>query len=556
MGVRLSRFIDGVIATAAHARTGMVTGEPDAAARRTWTELHILARRIAGGLMDAGLRPGQAVAVLAGAPAQIAPVAQAIWLAGGSMTMLHQPTPRTDLKAWSDDTLRVLRMIDARAVIIGAPFEPMAEVLEVHGVTHHRIDDLTGGPDLTPVQVDEESVALLQLTSGSTAEPKAVRITHRNLYANLVDATGHLGCDETGVMVSWLPMFHDMGMVGCLLLPMLTGMELVSMTPTDFLGRPVLWAELMSRHHATITTAPNFAWAVLARQLARLEPGSARSGKQDALDLSRLRVAGNGAEPIDPATMRAFTATATRFGLRPEAVNCCYGAAESTLVISMSAMGDPMLVDVVDAAELEQHRRAVPVPATTTGVRQLPMLGRPFPSVQVRVADDNDNPLGERQVGRLQLRGESVTDGYVTPDGFEPARDRDGWLDIGDQGYLVDGQVVVCGRRKDVIIMGGRNIYPTDIERAAAGVQGVRDGNVAAIRLMAGDGVARESFAVLVESRAFGDKAAEDQISREATARIVAEINVRPEVVRVLPPGALPKTPSGKLRRGAARTLL
>jgi fatty-acyl-CoA synthase len=184
------------------------------------------------------------------------------------------------------------------------------------------------------------------------------------------------------------------------------------------------------------------------------------------------------------------------------------------------------------------------------------MLGRPFPSVEVRVVDDQDHPLGERRVGRLQLRGESVTDGYVTPHGFSPARDPDGWLDIGDEGYLVDGQIVVCGRRKDVIIMGGRNIYPTDIERAAAGVRGVRDGNVAAIRLMAGDGVARESFAVLVESRVFGDKTAEEQISREATARIVAEVDVRPAVVRVLPPGALPKTPSGKLRRGAARALL
>lgn len=544
----MSRFVDGVIATAASARTGMVTGEPGVAAHRTWTDLHRLARRIAGGLVAAGLRPGQAVAVLAGAPAQIAPVAQAIWLAGGSMTMLHQPTPRTDLTAWRADTLRVLRMIDARAVIIGAPFEPMANVLEVHGITHHRADDLTGGPDLAPVDVDEESAALLQLTSGSTAEPKAVRITHRNLYANLRDAGEYLECDENGVMVSWLPMFHDMGMVGCLLLPMLTGMELVSVTPTDFLSRPVLWAELMSRHRATITTAPNFAWAVLARQLARLEPGT--------LDLSQLRVAGNGAEPIDPATMRAFTATAARFGLRPEAVNCCYGAAESTLVISMSALGDPMLVDVVDAAELEHHRRAVPVRAAAAGVRRLPMLGRPFSSVELRVADDDDNPLDERRVGRLQLRGESVTDGYLTPHGFERARDRNGWLDIGDEGYLVDGQTVVCGRRKDVIIMGGRNIYPTDIERAAAGVKGVRDGNVAAIRLMAGEGVARESFAVLVESRVFGDKTAEEHISREATARIVAEVDARPALVRVLPPGALPKTPSGKLRRGAAQALL
>jgi fatty-acyl-CoA synthase len=551
----------------------MVTGEPGAATRRTWTELHRLARRIAGALVASGLRPGQAVAVLAGAPAQIAPVAQGIWLAGGSMTMLHQPTARTDLAVWRDDTLRVLRMIDARSVIIGAPFEPVAEVLAVHGITHHRADDLTRGPDLAPVDSDEDSAALLQLTSGSTAEPKAVRITHRNLYANLHDSAEHLGCDEHGVMVSWLPMFHDMGMVGCLLLPMLTGMELVSVTPIDFLSRPVLWAELMSRYGATITTAPNFAWAVLARQLARSDPGT--------LDLSRLQVAGNGAEPIDPATMRAFVDTAARFGLRPEAVNCCYGAAESTLVISMSAMGDPMLLDVVDAAELELNRQAVPVPtgpatgsaatgsaatgSAATGpaqdaaaaVRRLPMLGRPFPSVTVRVVDDKDNPLGERQVGRLQLSGESVTDGYLTAYGYEPARDADGWLDIGDEGYLVDGQIVVCGRRKDVIIMGGRNIYPTDIERAAAGVPEVRDGNAVAIRLMPGErGLARESFAVLVESRGFGDPAAEQRIGREVTARIVAEIGARPAMVRVLPPGALPKTPSGKLRRGSARELL
>ncbi|MFD0516830.1 AMP-binding protein [Paractinoplanes durhamensis] len=383
----------------------------------------------------------------------------------------------------------------------------------------------------------------MQLTSGSTAEPKAVRITHRNLYANLANSRDHLGCDESGVMVSWLPMFHDMGMVGCLLLPMMTGMELVSLRPADFLSRPLVWAELISRYHGTITTAPNFAWAVLNRQLARVEDG--------ALDLSSLRVAGNGAEPIDPATMRAFVATASRFGLHPEAVNCCYGAAESTLVISMSEMADPMLLDRVDAAELE---RGQAVPGDS---REIPQLGRPFPSIEVRVVDDDGKPLGERQVGRIQLRGESVTDGYVTPDGYESARDADGWLDIGDEGYLVeDGQIVVCGRRKDVIIMGGRNIYPTDIERAAAGVEGVREGNVVAVRLLAGDGQARESFAVIAESKLAGDDAAEKAIAKQVTARVVAEIDVRPAQVRVLPPGSLPKTPSGKLRRAAARDLL
>jgi fatty-acyl-CoA synthase len=356
-----------------------------------------------------------------------------------------------------------------------------------------------------------------------------------------------MGSDETGVMVSWLPMFHDMGMVGCLLLPMMSGMELVSVTPADFLSRPLLWAELMSRHHATITTAPNFAWAVLTRQLARVPDG--------ALDLSSLQVAGNGAEPIDPATMDAFVTTAARFGMRPAAVNCCYGAAESTLAISLSAMADPMVLDVVDAASLESQGRAVPS-ASPTGVRKLPKLGLPFPSVEVRVAGDDDRTLGEREVGRIMLRGDSVTDGYLTPAGFEPARDAAGWLDIGDEGYLADGQIVVCGRRKDVIIMGGRNIYPTDIERAAATVSEVRSGNVAAVRLTAGGDRARESFAVLVESRVAGDPEAEERVAREVLSRIVAEIQVRPAAVKVLPAGSLPKTPSGKIRRAAARSLL
>ena len=562
----MSRFVDGVIATAGRAGTGMVTGEPDAPARRTWSDLHALARRVAGALVEDGLRPGQAVAVLAGLPAEIAPVAQAIWLAGGSMTMLHQPTPRTDLTVWRDDTLRVLKMIDARAVIVGSPFDEVVPVLSAYGIRHHLAVDLFAGPDVPPVEAPEESVALLQLTSGSTAEPKAVRITHRNLYANLADSRDHLGCDETGVMVSWLPMFHDMGMVGCLLLPMLTGMELVSMTPVDFLGRPLLWAEMMSKHRATITTAPNFAWAVLARQLARLPSG--------ALDLSALQVAGNGAEPIDPDTMRAFVEVAGRHGFRPSAVNCCYGAAESTLVISMSEMADPMLLDEVDAASLEERHIAAPAtsaappapaasapappaPVTSAAVRRIPKLGRPFPSVRVRVVGEDGTPLGERRVGRIQLSGESVTEGYVTPHGHEAARAEDGWLDIGDEGYLADGQIVVCGRRKDVIIMGGRNIYPTDIERAAAAVDGVREGNVAAIRLTpAADGVARESFAVLVESRQAGDEAAAHQIAQQVTSRVTAEIDARPARVRVLPPGSLPKTPSGKLRRGAARSLL
>jgi fatty-acyl-CoA synthase len=544
----VSRFVEAVVATAARSPRGMVTGEPEQPLTRSWAQLHRLARRSAAGLAAAGLRPGQAVAVLAGQPAEVAPMAQAIWLAGGSLTMLHQPTPRTDLVVWRDDTVRVLRMVGAELVLIGAPFEPMADVLVAEGIKHLMIADIDGEDGFPIVDVSEDSTALLQLTSGSTAEPKAVRITHSNLYANLTDAAAHLECDFTrDTMVSWLPLFHDMGMVGCLLLPMFSGINLVAITPTDFLTQPLLWAQLMSRHRGTITTAPNFAWAILTRQLERAAPQS--------LDLSSMRVTANGAEPIDPATMASFVAAAARFGLRPEAVNCCYGAAESTLVISLAPLAERMRVDVVLAEQLETQRLAVAAGPQAAAVRRFPLLGSPLPSVQTRVVDDDGRVLGERQVGRIQLRGASVTEAYLTEHGSVAALDEQGWLDIGDEGYLAEGQIVVCGRRKDVIIMAGRNIYPTDIERAAAAVPGVREGNVVAVRLLAGDGRARESFSVLVESRQAGDAAAEAAIVQAVTAKVVSEVDARPATVIILPPGSLPKTPSGKLRRAAAGAL-
>ncbi|MEU4565257.1 fatty acyl-AMP ligase [Micromonospora sp. NPDC023956] len=545
----MSRFVDTVVDTAARSPRGMVTGAPHHPVRRSWGELHAAARRTAAALVEGGLRAREAVAVLAGDPGQVAQVAQGVWLAGGSVTMLHQPTARTDLAVWRDDTLRVLRMIDARLVLVGAPFEAMAEVLREQGIAHRIIADLDSDREFTVVPAAEDDTALLQLTSGSTAEPKAVQITHRNLRANLVDTVASLECGDSDVVVSWLPLFHDMGMVGCLLLPMFSGAELVSVTPAEFLGRPLVWAELMSRYGGTITAAPNFAYAILTRQLARAEAGS--------LDLSRMKSACNGAEPIDPSTVEAFVAAGSRFGLRPEGINCCYGAAESALVVSLSALSDPMLLDTVDALELEKNRRAVPVrEGQVSGVRRLPLLGVAAPSVAVRVVDDSGAELGDREVGRLQLRGDSVTRGYLTEQGPITALDDDGWLDIGDEGYLVDGQIVVCGREKDVIIMGGRNIYPTDIERAAASVDGVRNGNVAAVRLMAGDGVARESFAVLVESRRAGDPDAEKALRDAVVHRVVADVDARPASVVVLPPGSLPKTPSGKLRRAAARALV
>jgi fatty-acyl-CoA synthase len=548
----MSRFLAMLLDSAENSERGMTTGEPKAPVRRTWPQVHAAARRAAVALREAGIGRGSAVGVLAGDPAAIAPAAQAVWLLGGSVTMLHQPTARTDLAAWAGDTMAVLRMIDAKLVLLGAPFDALAPVLTQRGIgfrTLGSLHDDDGVPFLPDADVAAESeTALLQLTSGSTAEPKAVRITHGNLHANITAMVQASQLDVArDVMVSWLPLFHDMGMVGFLTVPMATGLELVSVTPMDFLSRPLIWAELISKYGGTVTAAPNFAYAVLARQLARAQDGS--------LDLSTMRFALNGAEPIDPDAVAAFTAGGARFGLRKDAVVAAYGMAETALGVSFAPIDTGLQVDHVDADALEAHRRALP--AMYGPARRFPKLGPPLPGIDVRVVADDGTVLGEREVGVLQLRGESVTPGYLTVDGPVATQDSEGWFDTGDEGYLAEGSVVVCGRRKDVIIMGGRNIYPTDIERAAAEADGVRAGNAVAVRLAPREaGRARESFVVAVESRKAGEAEAEQLIRKDVTSRVVSAVGVRPAEVVVLAPGSLPKTPSGKLRRAATGELL
>ncbi|MGH3896970.1 MAG: fatty acyl-AMP ligase [Pseudonocardiaceae bacterium] len=547
----MSRFVDTLLAHCApdsptRSDRGITIGEPTQPRRLTWAQVHEKALLAGGILMRAapGVHPGDAVAVLAGDPALIAPAVQGVWLAGGSVTMLHQPTPRADLAAWAADTVRVLGMIGAKLVLLGPPFDRLAALLDQRGISYLMLADLDDPavwPLTAPVPVGEDDTALLQLTSGSSAEPKAVRITHGNLYANMTAMAQTADLDPANdVMVSWLPLFHDMGMVGFLTVPMALGLELVKVTPADFMSRPLLWAELISRHRGTVTAAPNFAYALLARRLA---------GSDERFDLSSLRFALNGAEPIEPAAVRAFISAGARFGLREGSMVCAYGMAESTVGVSFAPHGIGMQVDTVDADALEAHRVAVPAGPSDRHVRAFPRLGPPLPGLEVDVVAEDGRPLVEREVGRIRLRGESVTREYLTVEGAQPTQDLDGWLDTGDEGYLADGDVVICGRRKDVIIMGGRNIYPTDIERAAGLVKGVRPGNVVAVRIDAG--ARRESFAVAVESNRAGDAEAERILRKEVTSRVVDAIGLRPSAVVVLPPATLPKTPSGKLRRAA-----
>ena len=544
----MSRFTDNMFRNAHETTRGMVTGEPYEPVRHTWLEVHERARRIAGGLAAAGIGHGDNIGVLAGAPVEIAPTAQGLWMRGASLTMLHQPTPRTDLQLWAHDTTTVIDMIEAKAVVISDPFMAAAPVLAERGITVVTIEQLLASDPIDPIHTDEDDLALMQLTSGSTGSPKAVHITHRNIHSNAEAMFIGAKMDPAGndVMLSWLPCFHDMGMVGFLTVPMYFGVELIKVTPMDFLRDTLLWAKLIDKYGGTMTAAPNFAYALFAKRLRnQATPGQ--------FDLSTLRFALSGAEPVDPADVEDLIDAGRPFGLRREAIMPAYGMAETTLAVSFSELGDGLVVDEVDADLLAALRRAVP--AAKGNTRRLASLGPLLTGIEARIIDDDGAVLPARGVGVIELRGEPVTPGYTTMGGFIPAQDEQGWYDTGDLGYLMEnGHIVVCGRVKDVIIMAGRNIYPTDIERAAGRVSGVRPGCAVAVRLDAGH--ARETFAVAVESNAYQDPAEVRRIEHQVAHEVVSEVDVRPRNVVVLGPGTIPKTPSGKLRRANSVTLV
>ena len=543
----MSRFTEKMYRNARTATTGMVTGEPHAPVRHTWGEVHERARRIAGGLAKAGIGLGDAVGVLAGFPVEIAPTAQGLWMRGASLTMLHQPTPRTDLMMWAEDTMNVIGMIAAKVVVVSDPFTAAIPVLEERGIKVLTVEQLLAADPIDPVDTSEDDVALMQLTSGSTGSPKAVVITHRNIYSNAEAMFVGAQYDvDNDVMVSWLPCFHDMGMIGFLTVPMYFGAELVKVTPMDFLRDTLLWAKLIDKYKGTMTAAPNFAYALFAKRLRR-------QAKPGEFDLSTLRWALSGSEQVEPADVEELCEAGAPFGLRPSAILPAYGMAETTVAVSFSDCGGGLVVDEVDADLLAALHRAVP--ATKGRTRRLATLGPPLPGLEVRIVDEDANVLPTRGVGVIQVRGEPVTTGYTTMGGFQPAQDAQGWYDTGDLGYVTENnRIVVCGRVKDVIIMAGRNIYPTDIERAACRVDGVRPGCAVAVRLDAGH--SRETFAVAVESNAWQDPKEVRRIEHQVAHEVVAEVDVRPRNVVVLGPGTIPKTPSGKLRRSTSVSLV
>ncbi len=342
---------------------------------------------------------------------------------------------------------------------------------------------------------DPERLVILQYTSGSTSEPKGVMIPDRVLSANIDACAEAAELSRDDAMVSWLPLYHDMGLVGFLALPMTKGVDLVQAAPQDFLAHPGNWMQWLSDYRATATAGPNFSWVLATRALKRMKD----------LDLSRLTVALSGAEPVDPKAVEAFVAEASRFGFTPGGMFPAFGMAEVAIGGTFPPRRRGLVTDTVDRIVLETQRVAKPVEIDDQDelgltARQLPLLGKPVPGLEMRVVDpETFEELPERHVGELLLRGTSVTPGYYKRPDATAALFRDGWLCTGDLAYLLDGELVLCGRIKDVIIVGGRNVFPEDIERAVGPLDGVRAGNVIAFGMEGYKG--KESVVVVAEVR-------------------------------------------------------
>jgi fatty-acyl-CoA synthase len=530
----------------AASRGGVVTFVAgDATDRVEWSRLHDDARRMAADLQALGVAPGDHVALLGPTSRHLVTAIEAIWLTGACLVVLPLPMRLGSIEEFVAQTRRRIRRADAVLVVADPTLLDFMspEPGDPRIVTLPELGRAT--PDaFQPVPDDPDALAILQFTSGSTADPKGVMLPHANVVANLDGIAAAASLDpDTDVLVSWLPLYHDMGLIGTLGLPITTGTDLVLAPPQDFMAAPRRWMEWMSAFRATATAGPNFAYALAARALRRLE----------GLDLSPWRLALNGAEPIDATTVEAFVEAARPHGFDPSAVFCAFGMAEATLAVTFPEPGSGLQVDSVDRRVLETDRYAAPCGAEEPKGRRLALLGKPVSGIEIRVADPvTGGLLADREVGEVEIRGSSVTTGYYGDPEATAAAFHDGWLRTGDLGYLVDGQLVLCGRSKDMIVVGGRNVFPEDAERAAAEVDGVRPGNVIAFGAEGRRGT--ESLVVVAEAKADpGSEISVDLVRQEVARRVRDHVGLPPREIVLVHPGTLPKTSSGKLQRSLCR---
>jgi len=505
----------------------------------------VLARK----LISCGLQKGDRVALIAESDGDFARAFFACEYAGLVPTALPLPAAFGGRAAYVAHIRRMIEIADASAAFTPASLaEWLVEAvdglpLKVSG-TLAVLDDVAEAAGELPA-VSADDLCYLQFSSGSTRFPLGVAVTQRALIANTRGIACHgLNIGPTDRCSSWLPLYHDMGLIGFLLTPLVCQIS-VDMFPTrDFARRPLLWLELISRNGGTLSYSPSFGYELAAR---RAETASA-----EGLDLSKWRGAGIGGDMVRPEPLAKFAAQFAANGFRDTAFVPSYGMAETALALSFAPAGQGIRFDTLDSEALESRNLAVYAAADSERRRDFVLCGPALPDHDIEVRDAGGKALGEAQVGRIYARGPSMMQSYYgQPEATEAVLGSDGWLDTGDLGYFRNGQIVITGRAKDLIIINGRNIWPQDLEwTVEREVTALRSGDVAAVSVDDG-GV--ERIVVLVEFRT-ADDATRDALKKEVAGLLRLRHGVDTDVVTI-PPRALPRTSSGKLSRSKAKAL-
>ncbi|MEX2146865.1 MAG: AMP-binding protein [Candidatus Rokuibacteriota bacterium] len=513
----------------------------------TYGALVTAAGTVAAALAAHGVRAGDSVAIMLRTERAFFPVFFGVLIAGAVPVPIYPPFRVSQLEEYAHRQVGILRNAEARVLVTFPQAARVGRLVRRRVPTLRAVltsDELMGGrPRPLTALGDGADVALIQYTSGSTGDPKGVVLTHANVLANIRALGRALAVCPDDVCVSWLPLYHDMGLIGAWLGSLYHGIPVVLMSPLAFLGRPARWLTALSRHRGTISAAPNFAFDLCVKRVADAELAG--------VDLSAWRLAVNGSEAVSADTLARFAARFAHVGFAPRAMAPMYGLAEAAVGLTATEPGRGPAVDVVDRATFERERRAVPAEPAARSPLRFVSCGSPLPGHDVRVLDADGLGVPERAEGRIEFRGPSVTAGYHRNLELTRTAIHGGWMDSGDLGYLAAGELYVTGRRKDIIIKAGHNLHPHEIEDVAGGVPGVRRGCVAAFGVP-DPKIGTERLVVVAETRE-RDADARERMRAAVVERVVGAIGLPPDTVAITAPGAVLKTSSGKIRRSATR---
>ncbi len=513
----------------------------------TFQELYHLALDTSGVLFQHGVKKGDRVILILPTSSNFFASFWGTLLVGAVPVPIYPPIRLHRMHDYHSYLKTIVQKSEAHIILTDSDIYPLVRFIqrEIRDVTLLKIDDVHGPPLSSPVSVEPEDIAMIQFTSGSTATPKGVQLHHQNMIENLLAIGLHLQVLDSDVAVSWLPLYHDMGLIGFVLGGVYWRIPIMIFSPLEFIRRPSFWLKAITRYHGTISAGPNFAYSVCATRVKEADLAD--------INLSSWRIAMCGAEPIQAETMALFAKRFSHYGFRKEALTPAYGLAENTLAVTLGQVEEIARTDSIDRDIFEAERKAVPVPPDSPNPMQWVSCGVPIPRVNVKIVNEDFQELPERHEGLILINTPSMMSGYYKDERATEEVFHDGWLLTGDLGYIAEGELFVTGRKKEVIIRGGRNYYPQDIERVVNHIEGIRKGDVVAIGVP-DINQGTEKIVIIAETR-IKDPEQWKILEKTIREKVLKEAGVPVGEILLVKPGTIPKTSSGKLQRVQTRRL-